>query len=130
MLARVKKFVLAVALATLASPAGAGPALLFEAADGRVLYAEDPDDQWHPASLTKIMTAYVTFEALKAGTITLDAQITCSKLASGQPATRVGMVPGAKMSVGTALKVLIVHSANDVAVMLAEAVAGSYEEFI
>ena len=47
------------------SPAAAGPALLFDAADGRVLYAEDPDNQWHPASLTKIMTAYLTFGAIK-----------------------------------------------------------------
>jgi D-alanyl-D-alanine carboxypeptidase len=110
--------------------AQAGPTLLFDATDGTILYAEDQDDEWHPASLTKIMTAYVTFEAIKAGTMTLDTQITCSKLASVQPATRVGMVPGAKMSVRTALQVLIIHSANDVAVMLAEAVAGTHEEFV
>ena len=51
------------------TPAVAGPAILFDPADGRVMYAEDQDDLWHPASLTKIMTAYLAFEALKAGTI-------------------------------------------------------------
>ena len=70
----------------------AGPALLFDASDGRIPYAEDQDDQWHPASLTKIMTAYVVFEALRHGPLTLDTTITCPQLASSQPATRVGMV--------------------------------------
>jgi D-alanyl-D-alanine carboxypeptidase len=121
---------LAAAALLIASPAESGPALLFDAANGRVLYAEDQDDRWHPASLTKIMTAYVTFEALKEGTIGLETKITASQLASSQPATRVGLVVGAKMSVQTALRVLIIHSANDVAVMLAEAVAGSHEAFV
>ena len=62
----------AIAAALSLSPAAAGPALLFDAADGRVLYAEDADNQWHPASLTKIMTAYLTFEAIKQGKLTLE----------------------------------------------------------
>ena len=57
--------------AALMQPAHAGPALLFDSASGRVLYAEDLDDQWYPASLTKIMTAYLVFDALKSGRITL-----------------------------------------------------------
>ena len=66
MLARMTGSVAAAIAAGLSlSPASAGPALLFDAADGRVLYAEDADNQWHPASLTKIMTAYLTFEAIK-----------------------------------------------------------------
>jgi D-alanyl-D-alanine carboxypeptidase len=126
----VKKFVLAVAVATLASPAGAGPALLFEAADGRVLYAEDPDNQWHPASLTKIMTAYVTFDALKEGKLTMASKIGCSELASSQSPSKIGLPVGAEMTVETALQALIVKSANDVAVMLAEAVSGSHDAFV
>lgn len=114
----------------LTTRADAGPALLFDAADGRILYAEDQDDQWHPASLTKIMTAYVVFEALRDGPLTWDTTITCSQLASSQPATRVGMVPGAKMTVRKALQALILHSANDAAVMLAEAVAGTNDAFV
>ena len=58
---RITKLAAAAIFAALTAPATAGPALLFDAADGRVLYAEDQDNQWHPASLTKIMTAYVTF---------------------------------------------------------------------
>jgi D-alanyl-D-alanine carboxypeptidase len=124
---------LAVGLVTtlaFATRVDAGPALLFDAADGRVLYAEDQDDQWHPASLTKIMTAYVVFEALRDGPLTLDTTITCSQLASSQPPTRVGMVPGAKMTVKQALQALILHSANDVAVMLGEAVEGTNDAFV
>ena len=119
-----------VAAFALATRADAGPALLFDAGDGRILYAEDQDDQWHPASLTKIMTAYVVFEALRDGPLTWDTTITCSQLASSQPATRVGMVPGAKMTVRKTLQALILHSANDAAVMLAEAVAGTNDAFV
>jgi D-alanyl-D-alanine carboxypeptidase len=130
MLATLAKLVLALAVATLASAAGAGPALLFEAGDGRVLYAEDPDNQWHPASLTKIMTAYITFEALKEGKLTMASKIGCSELASSQSPSKVGLPVGAEMTVETALQALIVKSANDVAVMLAEAVSGSHDAFV
>jgi D-alanyl-D-alanine carboxypeptidase len=112
------------------SPLSAGPALLFDAADGRVLYAEDPDDQWHPASLTKIMTAYLTFEAIKEGKLTLESKITCSEIASLQGPTKVGLPPGGSLTVESALHALIIRSANDVAVMLAEAISGSHEAFV
>jgi D-alanyl-D-alanine carboxypeptidase len=113
-----------------AASASAGPALLFDVGDGRVLYAEDQDDQWHPASLTKIMTAYVTFEAIKEGKLKLDGKIGCSEQANSQPPSKVGLPVGAEMTVETALQALIVKSANDVAVMLAEAVAGSQQAFV
>ena len=71
----------ALAAALLVQPAWAGPALLFEWGTGRVLYAEDQDNQWHPASLTKIMTAYLVFEALKTGKVTLETKVGCSELA-------------------------------------------------
>jgi D-alanyl-D-alanine carboxypeptidase len=112
------------------SPASAGPALLFDATDGRVLYAEDQDNQWHPASLTKIMTAYLVFEAIKQGKLTLLTKIGCSELAHSQPPSRIGLPVGSEMTVETALQALIVKSANDVAVMLAEAIAGSQEAFV
>ena len=130
MLARLTAFALAAALTALSTPAAAGPALLLDAADGRILYSEDADNQWHPASLTKIMTAYVTFEALKEGKLTLASKIGCSELASSQSPSKVGLPVGAEMTVETALQALIVKSANDVAVMLAEAVAGSQEAFV
>jgi D-alanyl-D-alanine carboxypeptidase len=111
-------------------PALAGPALLFDAADGRVLYAEDQDNQWHPASLTKIMTAYLTFEAIKAGKLTLESKIGCSEIASLQTPTKLGLAPGNSITVESAIAALIVKSANDVAVMLAEAISGSHEAFV
>src|SRR5262249_33636894 len=120
----------AVAVGLWALPAWAGPALLFDAGTGKVLYAEDQDNQWHPASLTKIMTAYVVFEAIKAGKIAPETKIGCSELANSQPPSKVRLTVGAEMTVETALQALIVKSANDVAVMLAEAVAGSQDAFV
>jgi D-alanyl-D-alanine carboxypeptidase len=118
------------ATAVALSPAAAGPALLFDAANGKILYAEDQDNQWHPASLTKIMTALLVFEAIKEGKLTLETKIGCSELAHSQPPSKVGLPVGAEMTVETALQALILKSANDVAVMLAEAVAGSHEVFV
>ena len=64
----------------------AGPSLLFDVSNGKVLYAEDPDNQWHPASLTKLMTAYLAFEAVKSGKLALNSKITCSAAAQRRAA--------------------------------------------
>jgi D-alanyl-D-alanine carboxypeptidase len=111
-------------------PAAAGPALVFDAKSSRVLYAEDPDMLWHPASLTKLMTAYLTFAALKAGKITPKSQVEVSRNAFRQPPSKVGLPIGGQMSAELAIDVLIVKSANDVAVMLAEKIAGSEDNFV
>ena len=111
------------------NPASAGPALLLNATDGRVLYAEDQDNQWHPASITKIMTAYLTFEAIKAGKLTLETRIPATETSVAQAPSKVGLPVGATMTVDLALKALIIKSANDTAVMLAEAISGSVEGF-
>lgn len=128
MLERLTAAVLATLLS--AGPVSAGPALLFDPGNGKLLYAEDQDDQWHPASLTKIMTAYLAFEALKSGALTLEQKIPVSESAHVQPPSKVGLPVGAEMSVDMALRALIVKSANDVAVMLAEAIGGSEEAFV
>ena len=112
------------------SGASAGPALVFEPYNGTVFYAEDPDAQWFPASLTKLMTAYVTFEALKAGSVTPDTKLICSKEATEQAPSKLWLKVGESITLDVALKVLIVESANDVAVMIAEGVAGSQEAFV
>ncbi len=130
MLERLTAVALAALLGVTPQLAAAGPTLLFDPGNGKVLYAEDQDNQWHPASLTKIMTAYLTFEALKAGRLTLEQKISVSENAYGQPPSKVGLPVGAEMSVDMALRALIVKSANDVAVMLAEAVGGSEEAFV
>jgi D-alanyl-D-alanine carboxypeptidase len=117
--------------ATLAvvSPAAAGPALLLDATDGRVIYAEDQDHQWHPASITKIMTAYLTFDAIKAGKLALDTRIAATETSVAQAPSKVGLPIGATMTVELALKAMIIKSANDTSVMLAEAIGGSVEGF-
>lgn len=122
----------AVVLATLLAPAPshAGPALVFEPYNGTVFYAEDPDKLWFPASLTKLMTAYVAFEAIKAGKVTPNTPLICSKTAAAQAPSKLGLPIGGQITVDDALKVLIVKSANDVAVMLAEKVSGSVDAFV
>ena len=127
---RIPTTVIFAATIAIASPALAGPALLLDATDRNVLYAEDLDSHWHPASLTKMMTAYVTFVAIQEGTLTLETKIGCSKLANSQGPTKIGLPVGAEITVETALQALIMKSANDVAVMLAEAVSGSHEAFV
>ncbi len=111
-------------------PASAGPALVFEPYNGTVFYAEDPDAPWFPASLTKLMTAYVAFQALKAGQVQPDTKVVCSKKATEQAPSKLWLKEGQTITLDTALKVLIVKSANDVAVMIAETVGGSEEGFV
>ncbi len=114
----------------IANVATAGPALLFEPSNGKVLYAEDADNLWHPASLTKIMTAYLAFEALKEGKLKIDDKVTCSLVATLQPPSKVGLPVGGELTVDLALQAVIVKSANDVTVMLGEAIAGSETAFV
>ncbi len=118
-------------VAALSVPASAaGPSLLFDVSSGKVLYAEDQDNQWHPASLTKLMTAYLAFEAVKNGKLALTQKITCSAVANAEPPSKVGLPIGGELTVDKALQALIIKSANDVAVMLAEAIGGSEGDFV
>ncbi len=120
-------FVLAVMWSSLAL---AGPALLFDPHKGTILYEEDMDALWHPASLTKLMTAYLVFEAIRDGKFTFKDKVICSPLAHAQAPSKIGLPIGAQMSVELALRTLIVKSANDVAVMLGEKVGGTLPNFI
>ena len=124
-------FCAAILLCSLGSlyPASAGPALVVDAQTGLVIYSEDADAPWHPASLTKLMTAYVTFSAIRDGKLSLEDSVTCSQHALEQPPSKVGIPVGTTLTVDLALKALIVKSANDVAIMLAEKVAGSEPAF-
>ena len=115
----------------MASPAAsAGPALVFEPYNGTIFYAEEPDALWYPASLTKLMTAYVVFQAIRDGEVTPETKVICSKKATLQAPTKLWLKEGESINLETALKVLIVKSANDVAVMVAETVGGSEEGFV
>lgn len=114
----------------MSAAAHATPALLFEPATGKVLYSEDPDNLWHPASLTKIMTAYLAFEAIKDGKLKLEDKIPCSLVATLQPPSKAGLKVGENLTVEQALQAVIIKSANDVTVMLAEAISGSETNFV
>ncbi|MEZ5815757.1 MAG: D-alanyl-D-alanine carboxypeptidase family protein [Hyphomicrobiaceae bacterium] len=117
-------------LVALGHVAAANPLLLFEPATGRVLYAEEPDRAWHPASVTKLMTAYLTFEAVKVGRLAWDDDVPLSEHARSQPATRIGLRGGIKLNVEQAVRGLILRSANDFAVALAERVGGTEAAFV
>ncbi|MGB7100716.1 MAG: D-alanyl-D-alanine carboxypeptidase family protein [Xanthobacteraceae bacterium] len=111
------------------TPAHAGASILVEADTGKVLRAENASYPWYPASVTKLMTAYVTLRAVKQHRITMDTLFTVSRNASAQSPTKMGFPPGTQVTVDNALKMLMVHSANDMAVLLAEGVDGSIENF-
>ena len=109
--------------------AQAEASLVIDAESGRVLYAHNATQPWYPASVTKVMTAYVTLRAVSEGRITLDKPLTVSANAASQNPVKMGFRPGTVVTVDNALKMLMVKSANDIAVVLAEGVAGSVESF-
>jgi len=112
------------------NPANAGPVLLFEADTGRVLFADDQDNEWFPASLTKIMTAYLAFEAVKSGRLNLSDTVVMSELAHAQVPSKIGLPVGTEISVDAAILSVVVKSANDASIMLAEKIAGSEAGFV
>ena len=103
--------------------------LLIEADTGKVLEAENATYPWYPASVTKLMTAYTTLKAVKEGRITLDTLLTVSPVAASQSPSKMGFRPGTQVTVDNALKMMLVKSANDMAVVLAEGVGGSIDGF-
>jgi D-alanyl-D-alanine carboxypeptidase len=104
-------------------------ALVLDAATGEVLYADNIDTPVYPASLTKIMTLFMVFEALDAGTLTLDQELRVSAHAAAQPPSRLGLDPGDHITVENAILALVTKSANDIAVVVAEALGGSEAQF-
>ncbi len=117
------------AIATVPLPASAEALLLIEAASGKVLHAENATAPWYPASTTKLLTAYVTFQAVKTRRLAMDTLLTVSTNAAAQQPSKMGFRAGTQVTVDNALKMLMVHSANDMAVVLAEGVSGSIEKF-
>jgi D-alanyl-D-alanine carboxypeptidase len=103
--------------------------LLVEADSGKVLQADNATVPWYPASLSKMMTAYVTLKAVKEGRISLDTLLTVSPVAASQSPSKMGFKPGTQVTVDNALKMMLVKSANDMAVVLAEGVGGSIDGF-
>ncbi len=130
---------LACALAVLAigthSPASAQigseryAAIVLDARSGRTLVAANPDETRHPASLTKMMTLYMVFEALRDGRLRLDSRVPFSAEAASRPPSKLGIPAGQSISVEQAILALVTRSANDVAAAVGERLGGSEEGF-
>lgn len=112
-----------------AAPSDRYAAIVVDARDGRALFAANANDPRYPASLTKMMTLYLLFEEMEAGRAGLDTRIPVSAFAASRPPTRIGFRAGQSIAVRDAIPALIVKSANDVAVAVAEFIAGSEQAF-
>jgi D-alanyl-D-alanine carboxypeptidase len=103
--------------------------IIVDANSGATLSSNNPDASRHPASLTKIMTLYLLFERLESGKMKLDTEMPVSVRAAEQAPTKLGLRPGQTIRVEDAIKGLVTRSANDAAVVIAEAIAGDEDDF-
>ncbi|WP_439273255.1 D-alanyl-D-alanine carboxypeptidase family protein [Pseudochrobactrum sp. HB0163] len=131
----LKQSVLALTAACLAvsqsvSQVEANPYMAVDVATGKVLAHNDAFKRWYPASLTKMMTAYVVFRALRSGQKTLETPVRMSVAATKEPPSKMGYKAGSVMTLDTALKIMLVKSANDVSVAVAETIGGSKARFV
>ncbi len=106
-----------------------GPYIVADVNSGRIIEEYDALRPWYPASTTKLMTLYVTLEAIRAGEFTLNSEVHYSQNAANQPPSKMGFRPGTVLSLDNALKMMMVKSANDIAVAVAETVGGSVSSF-
>jgi D-alanyl-D-alanine carboxypeptidase len=112
-----------------ATAASKDAAIVVDGASGHVIFARNADERRFPASLTKMMTLYVLFEALEKGSVKLDTQLVTSSRAAGVYPTKLGLRPGETISVDLAIKAVAILSANDAAVVVAEGLSGSESRF-
>ncbi|CDX42659.1 Penicillin-binding protein [Mesorhizobium plurifarium] len=119
----------ALATAVFAGAAQANPVVLFDLKSGSILEHQDAFKRWYPASLSKLMTAYVTFRAIQAGEVALDSPIKVTKHSAGEPPSKMGFKPGSVMRLDNALKMMLVKSANDIAMAVGENIGGSQAAF-
>jgi D-alanyl-D-alanine carboxypeptidase len=105
------------------------PYLVVDADSDQVLMQNEATAPWYPASLTKLMTVYVALDAVRSGKLTFDTPLVMSARAARMPPSKMGFRPGTQVTLDNALKMLMVKSPNDVAVMVAEGVSGSVEAF-
>ncbi|NUH66606.1 serine hydrolase [Sulfitobacter sp. S0837] len=104
-------------------------AYVIDARTGKELHSENADTRLHPASLTKMMTLYIAFQAVERGEISLDTQVTISKNAASEPPSKLGMRPGQKIALRYLIRAAAVKSANDAATAIGEAIEGSEAAF-
>ncbi|WP_150287716.1 serine hydrolase [Rhabdaerophilum calidifontis] len=103
--------------------------MVYDVKSGRTLQATNPDALRHPASVTKVMTLYMLFEQLESGRFKLSSELPVSREAASQAPSKLGLRPGDTITAEDAIKALVTKSANDVAVVVAEAIAGDEERF-
>ena len=104
-------------------------AIVIDAESGRVIHEVESTQKWYPASLTKVMTLYMTFLALESGRLQLDQELTVSRHAALQPTSKLGLMAGQRISVENAIMAVTTRSANDAAVLLAEQLGGTESNF-
>lgn len=104
-------------------------AYVMDARTGEQLYSQNADTRLHPASLTKMMTLYIAFQAIQRGEITLDSMVTVSSNASSEPPSKLGLKTGQQIKLRYLLRAAAVKSANDAATAIGEAISGSEEAF-
>ena len=117
-------------LVAAATPGAANPRLVVDVNSLKVYEQQEIYQRWYPASLTKLMTAYTTFRALKSGQLTLDSSVVMSKNAVAEPPSKMFYKAGPALTLDSALKMMLIKSANDVAVAIGETVAGSEPAFV
>ena len=117
------------AFAPLKGVAAPYAAFVVDARTGKVLHSRNADTRLHPASLTKMMTLYVAFEAIKRGEISLDTKVRISKHAAAQPPSKLGLKPGQRIKLRYLIRAAAVKSANDAATAIGEAISGSEAAF-
>jgi D-alanyl-D-alanine carboxypeptidase len=123
---------LAGAFALLAATSGAkagAPSLVADLVTGEVIAQDEATRPWYPASLTKLMTVYVALKAVRDGRVTMDTPFVMSARAARAVPSKMGFNPGTEVTLDNALKMLMVKSANDLAIMIAEGISGSVEDF-
>src|ERR1700753_2792604 len=103
--------------------------IIVDANSGATLESNSPDGIRHPASLTKVMTLYLLFERIEAGKMSIDTEMPVSEHASEQDPTKLGLRPGSTLRVEDAIKGVVTKSANDAAVVIAEAIGGDEDDF-
>ena len=123
------RFIATAAILLATFGAQAGPSMVVDVQSGTVLSHEDAFKRWYPASITKLMTIYVVLDAVEKGEIALNSPVKFSKAASAQPPSKMYWGPGTVLNFDNAIKILAVKSANDVAMAVAESLAGSVEAF-
>ena len=115
-----------VPLSAMAAPYAA---YVIDARTGKVIHSRNADTRLHPASLTKMMTLYIAFEAIERGQISLDTKVTISKNAASEPPSKLGLRPGQKIALRYLIRAAAVKSANDAATAIGEAIEGSEAKF-